>query len=118
MTETTENDYSSEEPFHPSLTRKLMQSSSSSSVAASTTAGGAEGKQKQKRITNEAVVAASEVLRLFVQEAQHRAGIEAECEQEGRVMNEDEDQQQGDNTPVIRADHIAKIAAELLMDFS
>jgi CENP-S associating Centromere protein X len=96
------------EAFHPSLTRKLVQVNL------------ATGKdlQSNKRVTNEAVVAAGEVLRLFVQEARHRAGIEAECEQEG-AMNDVDDvgDKHASSTIPIRADHITKIAAELLMDF-
>ena len=94
------------EPFHASLTRALIQSS----LAAG------KDQQSTKRITNEAMVAAGEVLRLFVQEARHRAGIEAECEQEG-AMNDESDKHASSIIPV-RADHITKIAAELLMDFS
>ena len=51
-----------------------------------------------------------ELLRLFIVEARNRASIEAECETEGNAG--------GNGTAMIRADHIAKISAELLMDFS
>lgn len=106
----TDNEGENAEPFHPSLTRKLIQ------------ANLAAGKDHQtassnKRITNEAIVAAGEVLRLFVQEARHRAEIEAECEQEG-AMNDESDKHDASSTIPVRADHITKIAAELLMDFS
>jgi len=126
MVETTDN-HESEEPFHPSLTRKLIQSSLVSSTTDEN--NGPPPAAKSKRMTNEAVVAASEVLRLFVQEARHRAGILAECEHEGRMDAEeeedddDDDGKTGNNDaskkgPVVGADHIARVAAELLMDFS
>ena len=73
----------------------------------STTAG--KGAQ---RCSKEAALAASELLRLFVVEARNRASIEAECEAEGIIDGVDDDK------TMIRADHITKIAAELLMDFS
>lgn len=93
-------------PFHPSLTRALIQSN----LAA------AKEQQSNKRMTNEAVIASGEVLRLFVHEARHRAGIEAECEQEGTLN--DESGKLVSSTVPVRADHITKIAAELLMDFT
>ena len=86
------------------------------------------GTNETQKISNEALVAAGEVLRLFVQEAFHRASIEAECEYEGvvddTIANYDSNTTtKGDGTSItptapIRADHITKIAAELLMDFS
>lgn len=104
------------EAFHASLTRKLMVEMPMPEKA---------GKEQQqssnnnKRITNEAIVAAGEVLRLFVQEARHRAGIEAECEQESAVMKDDESEGKENSSAIpVRADHISKIAAEMLMDFS
>jgi hypothetical protein len=90
------------EPFHPALTRKLILQPN-----------------EPKRVTNEALQAAGHLLRLFVQEARHRAGIEAECENEGASNDQSgtvDDNERG-SIPV-RADHISKIAVELLMDFS
>jgi len=84
--------------FNPTLVRKLI------------CVGG--NKEKPKRVSNEAALAAGELLRLLVQEARERAAIEAECEKEGDSTDID------DGKIVIRADHVAKIAAELLMDFS
>ena len=132
----TSLDIESEEPFHSSLTRKLIQS-----ALTTTTTGVVANQNGQlpannnnkngRRLTSEAVVAASEVLRLFVQEARHRAGILAECEHEGRCQDNDDDNNDDDDDdnsasaappkvkgPVVGADHIARIAAELLMDFS
>lgn len=68
-----------------------------------------------KRCTKEAASAASELLRLFVLEARNRASIEAECETEAKITDENN---AGIDKAMIRADHIAKIAAELLMDFT
>ena len=65
-----------------------------------------------KRFTKEAATATSELLRLFILEARNRASIEAECETEGNL------DENGDGKALIRADHITKIAAELLMDFT
>ena len=95
-------------PFHPGLVKKLILG---------------RGDQPPKRITNEAVHATSELLRLFVHEAKHRAGIEAECEKEGAADQtgdgiEASDKNGGDDRVLIRADHITKVAAELLMDFA
>ena len=111
-----------ENPFHPSLVQQMIQASRASGNNAD---GGTNETQK---ISNEALVAAGEVLRLFVQEAFHRASIEAECEYEGvvddTIANYDSNTTtKGDRTSItptapIRADHITKIAAELLMDFS
>lgn len=102
--------------FHPSLVRRLIQPNLSSSSGKNHQTSGSN-----KRVTDEAVVAAGEVLRLFVLEARHRAGIEAECELEGAVY--DESDKHGSPTAattsiLVRADHITKIGAELLMDFS
>jgi CENP-S associating Centromere protein X len=112
---------SMDNPFHPSLVYQIIHS------ACTTTYDGAVIKASD-RITDEALVAAGEVLRLFVQEAWYRAGIEAECEHEGNVDYNHHDEEdiknyssdvvdKSSNAP-IRADHITKIAAELLMDFS
>ena len=95
-------------PFHPGLVKKLILR---------------KGDRPPKRITNEAVTAASELLRLFVHEAKRRAGIEAECEKEGGAEQrsdgiEANDKDGGDDRVLIRADHITKVAAELLMDFA
>lgn len=77
------------------------------------------------RINNEAVLAAEELLRLFVEEARERAAVEAECENEGDATSLDEDELgdsnsagKGEKGVSIRADHITKVGAELLMDFS
>lgn len=67
-----------------------------------------EGKDS-KRLAKDAEAMAGELLRLFILEARERAGIEAECETENV---------EGEEKALIRADHITKIAAELLMDFS
>lgn len=63
-----------------------------------------------KRISTEAARAAGHLLQLMVEQMIHKATIEAECEQEG---NGDV----GDRIRV-RADHITKVAAEVLMDMS
>jgi len=97
MTSTESDDSNS--AFTHGLTRKLILSQ--------------DNTEQPKRITNEAVLAAGELLRIFVQEARHRAGIEAECEQEANV-----DGHANDGKTLIRADHVTKVSAELLLDFS
>jgi hypothetical protein len=80
-----------------------------------------------QRFTNDAITLSSELLRLFIIEARRRAAIEAECESELTTMMDDDDNDSDDSETEknnkrrvveIRADHIAKVAAELLMDFS
>ena len=73
-----------------------------------------------QRFHNDALSTSSELLRLFIIEARRRAAIEAECESEvldtGTSQNSDDDG--GGRRVEIRAEHVAKIAAELLMDLS
>ncbi|KAG7361934.1 CENP-S associating centromere protein X [Nitzschia inconspicua] len=99
-----------------------------------------------KRVSVETATAMSEVIRLFVVEAHSRASIEAECDKEGSLENMDAIHQEKTETetektttsspkvPIneekyqstikssswtpIRAEHITKVAANLLMDFS
>lgn len=105
-----------ENPFHPSLVQQILQSS---------IGDGSENKMSS-RFSEEALIAAGEVLRLFVQEAWHRANIEAECDHEGTMSDNDEEQKRNSSVVAaerhsiipVRPDHITKIAAELLMDFS
>lgn len=102
--------------FHPSLVQQVLQSNRDDGFDV----------KMNSRITEEALVAVGEVLRLFVQEAWHRASIEAECDHEGTMSDNDEGPvlnpssvAQGKSSTVpVRPDHITKIAAELLMDFS
>lgn len=63
---------------------------------------------KGKKISAEGAAAASELLRTFVIQARHRAGIEAECDKEANMSENGS----------IEAHHVTKIAAELVMDFS
>ena len=75
-----------------------------------------------QRYTNDALSTSAELLRLIIIEAQRRAAIEAECESEvyvGHSQNSDGDVDSPlDRRVEIRAEHVAKIAAELLMDLS
>lgn len=59
-------------------------------------------------LTPEAVSALGALLQSFVQQAIQMAEVEAECEHE---MGSGDD-------AMVRSDHIAKIAAELFMEFS
>ncbi len=80
-----------------------------------------------QKFTNDAITLSSELLRLFIIEARRRAAIEAECESELSTMMDDDDNDSDDSETEknskrrvveIKADHIAKVAAELLMDLS
>jgi hypothetical protein len=69
------------------------------------------------RINQDGLVASGAFLHLFVTEAINRASIEAECEADSAAITVEEEEKRN-NRVVIRGDHIAKIAADLLMDFS
>ncbi|KAL3775484.1 hypothetical protein HJC23_013535 [Cyclotella cryptica] len=83
------------------------------------------------KYTNDAVELAAEFVRLLIIEARRRAAIEAECEavannvlstqneaiHDGDSVGESNKSQNKRNIE-IRGDHIAKIAAEFLMDYS
>mmetsp|Transcript_7142 Transcript_7142/g.15479 ORF Transcript_7142/g.15479 Transcript_7142/m.15479 type:complete len:108 (-) Transcript_7142:289-612(-) len=72
-----------------------------------------------QRISNDAIELTSEFLKMFVVEARRRAAIEAECETGVEMIEEEGDTNNKTKEAVeIRADHIAKIAAELLLDLS
>lgn len=102
-----------EPPFGAALTRRLILSSLAMAD------GEGEGHGGPVRISADAVALAAELLRLFVAEAQHRAGILAECEQEAAVAPDADGAEAGATTAVrIDAHHITQIAAELLMDFT
>lgn len=93
------NEQDSAAIFHPALVRKLLLV-------------GSQEETPKMRLSNEASHMAGELLKSFVREAHERASIEAECEQESSL-----ELRSTDNIE-IQAHHVAKIAAELLMDFS
>ncbi len=113
LTNTTTKSSSSSSPpptVPPSLTRQLLTLH-----------------HPNQKFTNDAITLSSELLRLFIIEARRRAAIEAECESELSTMMDDDDNDSDDSETEknnkrrvvqIRADHIAKVAAELLMDLS
>jgi hypothetical protein len=82
------------EPFKAALVRKLIQQQDSTA-----------------KISQEAVLAVGQLLKLFVLEARERAAIQAECEHEASGESSETNVQ-------IQAHHVSKIAAELLMDFT
>uniref|UniRef100_A0A7S0ULK2 Centromere protein X n=1 Tax=Pseudo-nitzschia delicatissima TaxID=44447 RepID=A0A7S0ULK2_9STRA len=90
----------------PAISKQLVATARARGTAKATT----------KRVPPEAAEAISEALRLFISEAHRRAAIEAECDDEGefRSMNETKYNSQ---TP-IDAQHVTRIAGDLLMDFS
>jgi hypothetical protein len=99
--------------FHPALIRKLILSRTDAEAG-----NGKEcSKHVRKTMTHEATIAVGAILQLFVQEAVHRASIEAEIEFESETKEPSESKKSPEKIP-IRADHISKIAAELLMDFT
>mmetsp|Transcript_29371 Transcript_29371/g.87069 ORF Transcript_29371/g.87069 Transcript_29371/m.87069 type:complete len:107 (-) Transcript_29371:7798-8118(-) len=89
-----------------------------------------------QRVSSEAADVASELIRLFVVEARNRAAIQAECEYEGeQSLGESEGSAAASDTwtqestakkrvrtirgyAPIRANHVAKVATDLLLDFS
>lgn len=84
-------------------------------------------RHSKQRVSGDAALLSSELLRLFVLEARNRAAVEAECEVEGDIDGNDMDDDSTDDKlnslsrtqgVAVRAHHITKIAAELLMDFS
>jgi CENP-S associating Centromere protein X len=149
-TTSTDDDDDEEAPlqrFNPNLVRKLLTfrpAQHSSSIQQNHQFQSTMMMQQQPphpRISNEAVLAAGELLRLFVLETRHRASIDAECEQEGgdnftttnnnNIINNMTSQsstsnsssnnkkKKEDGTVVqIRSDHITMVAAEMLMDFA
>ena len=104
-----DDDDSSRPTISPELARALIQF-------------GLTGEEKRQFKNADAAKAVGELLRLFVLEARSRAAIEAECDQEADMADEEygegEDSDKKNQTVPIRADHFTKIAAELLMDFS
>lgn len=92
---------SSSSAFHPRLVRKLvtMHLEGDAELPALPT------------LTGEAAELVGELLRKFVLEARNRAAIQAEVEQE---VSADGDS----DTIEIRSEHISKISAEMLMDYS
>ena len=105
-------------------TTNSSSSSSSSSpptISASLTRQLLQLHHPNQRYTNDALSTSAELLRLIIIEAQRRAAIEAECESEvyvGNSQNSDNDVDCDRRSVEIRAEHVAKIAAELLMDLS
>jgi CENP-S associating Centromere protein X len=144
MSTTTDDEDDEEEAlqrFDPNLVRKLLQFRPSQQSGIHQNQFQPMNVQPPPRISNEAVLAAGELLRLFVLETRHRASIDAECEQEGgdnftttniknnnmtsqssnnssSSSNKKSIQKQENGTVQIRSDHITKVAAEMLMDFS
>ena len=107
-------------------------SSSPPTISASLTRQLLQLHHPNQRFNNDAISTSSELLRLLIIEAKRRAAIEAECESEvyiGHSQNSDYvvdrddgsmmgEESRGRRRVKIRAEHIAKIAAELLMDLS
>lgn len=119
MADHDDDDDASEERVRISheLTRELVLSSLAAVSGSEKSAG------KPLKMTNDAVLAAAELLRLFVVEARGRAAVEAECEAEGAGAARVGDSPNGEDGAsggkvLIGAHHITKLAAELLMEFS
>ena len=111
------NPYSRQTSTTSTTTATTASASSPPSISASLTRQLLQLHHPNQRFTNDAIMASSELLRLLIIEARRRAAIEAECESEvymGQSQNSDSDMRRVE----IRAEHVAKIAAELLMDLS
>jgi len=63
-----------------------------------------------KRISNEALDSCGKFLQDFIEDVRDRALIVAECEHEVNGKP--------DSSPMIRAHHITKVAAGIIMDYS
>jgi CENP-S associating Centromere protein X len=113
----------------PELTREIVLSSLAAAGVSSSEKPA--GNNKPLKMTNEAVLATAELLRLFVVEARGRAAVEAECEAEGAGTaafarrksdasddDDDDDAKDAGSRVLIGAHHITKLAAELLLEFS
>ena len=112
--------------LEPSLVRKLLMR-----------------RHPDQRFSNDAVLAATELIRKFIVEARDRAAMEAECEADtiGNVgrggrrsfMSQDDDDDDDDDVfgsgtggkqanneehVKIKPDHIVRVAAEMLLDFT
>merc|ERR1712183_367731 len=68
----------------------------------------------KKRVSNDAANAVSEALRLFLVDAHRRSSIEAECDEDIHIQQQDD--QDKSKTP-IGANHVTRIAGDLLMDY-
>lgn len=110
--------------FHPALVRKLVtmhleqqqQQQEQQPVKDAKSAAAT-----LPTLTAEAADAVGELLKLFVLEARNRASLQAEIEQEvtATTTTSSQDVDDDNNKKVqVRADHVTRIAAEMLMDFS
>jgi hypothetical protein len=86
-----EGGYGNKEAFHPDLVHKLIVAHYCSKEGGESTATAAP-----PRISPEGLVAAGELLRLFVLEAKDRASIEAECDYEATVEQDKDDDENDD----------------------
>lgn len=86
--------------LNPNLTRKLLQL-----------------KNPNQRFKSDAILAAGELIRLLIVEARNRAAIEVMCEQDMREMEHNDNTTKSPDV-CIESEHIMRITAELLMDFS
>jgi hypothetical protein len=87
-----EGGYGNKEAFHPDLVHKLIVAHYCSKEGGESTATAAP-----PRISPEGLVAAGELLRLFVLEAKDRASIEAECDYEATVEQDKDDDNSNDD---------------------
>lgn len=106
--------------LEPSLVRKLLMR-----------------RHPSQRFSNDAVVAATELIRKFIVETRERAAMEAECEADtdaGRsFMSQDNDEDDDDDVfgsgidgnaanneehVKIKSEHIVRVSAEMLLDYT
>ena len=109
--------------LEPSLVRKLLMR-----------------RHPNQRFSNDAVVAATELIRKFIVETRERAAMEAECEADtdadlgGRsFMSQDDEGEDNDNVfgsrtggtaanneehVKIKPEHIVRVSAEMLLDYT
>ena len=76
-----------------------------------------------QRFHNDAVLAATELIRRFILEARERAAVEAECEadtaaDEDLFGSETGGAKETGTITSIKKEHIVRVAAEMLLDFT
>ena len=108
MSSTDDDDDSDDAPLsdqlEPSLVRRLLTR-----------------RHPDQRFHNDAILAATELIRRFILEARARAAVEAECEADTAdddVFGETGGATETGTITSIKKEHIMRIAAEMLLDFT
>jgi len=76
-----------------------------------------ETAKSNKRVSTDTASAISEALRLFLVDAHRRSVVEAECDEDINLQQGHDESDSKAKTP-IGANHVTRIAGDILMDFS